>query len=274
MSEFISILEKACADVLHCPHCQGRFQTLGPEVVCDNRHVFQFTFPGYLNMFHEPINNDCSEHFFTLNKTLVDEGCFASLEAVLVKTILSITNHKKNLVIIDAGCGEGTLFSGILLSLRWEGINVKAIGMDRSMEAITHAVTQEQKATWIVAGPTRLPVQNGSVDVILNTMCAANYDEFNRVLKPGGWLLKTVSGSPGTAEESTSMQDEAGSLEHIRKTFAGHMFLRYAKRVHSTRQIRDSRAIRNFPQSGYAPKAEKATDQDTINFTLFVGQKA
>ena len=278
MSLIVSSIERTCAQVLHCPQCQGSFQIADREVVCINGHDFPLASAGYLNLLQQPVTGICNEKSITANRTMAEQGFFALLEAALVKTILSITNHKSELVILDAGCGEGSLLSGVLLSLRWEGINVKAIGIDNTREAIRHAANHEQEVGWIVADISHLPVQNASVDIILNTMCPANYSEFNRVLKPDGWLIKTVPNREHLSElRPVSIHEDPGD-ENVQRMFEAHMNLRFSKRISETRciDVTDKILLCDMSLINTQPadhEISAAIDTCSIDFTLLVGQK-
>ncbi|RYY30615.1 MAG: methyltransferase domain-containing protein [Chitinophagaceae bacterium] len=278
MSLIIPSIERTCAEVLHCPHCQGSFQIADGVVVCMNGHDFPLASAGYLNLLQQPVSDICNEKSLTANRTVAEQGFFAVLEAALVKTILSITNHKSELVILDAGCGEGSLLSGVLLSLRWEGINVKAIGIDNTREAIRHAANLEQEVGWIVADIAQLPVQNDSVDIILNTICPANYSEFNRVLKPGGWLIKTIPNRGHLSElRPMSIHEDPGN-ENLQSTFEAHMNLSFSKRISETRcvDVTDKMLLFDMSLVDTQPadyEISAAIDRCSIDFTLLVGQK-
>ncbi len=45
---------------------------------------------------------------------------------------------------------------------------------------------------WLVADLANIPLSDSTVDAILNVFTPANYDEFKRVLKPGGMLVKVI----------------------------------------------------------------------------------
>jgi len=47
----------------------------------------------------------------------------------------------------------------------------------------------------MVADLTRIPLQKGSIDVLLNILTSANYEEFQRVLSKDGIIIKVVPGN-------------------------------------------------------------------------------
>ena len=62
--------------------------------------------------------------------------------------------------------------------------------MDLSTAAIALATDHPVSAVWCVGDLCRLPLLDASMDVVLDVLSPAAYDDFRRVLRPGGLLLK------------------------------------------------------------------------------------
>lgn len=54
------------------------------------------------------------------------------------------------------------------------------------------ATNHAASAFWCVADLTNLPFAPASFDTILNLFSPSNYQEFDRILKPGGQVIKVV----------------------------------------------------------------------------------
>ncbi len=54
-----------------------------------------------------------------------------------------------------------------------------------------------------------LPLLDNSIDILLNLLSPANYQEFARVLKPGGLLIKVIPGSEYLKEVRQALQIQA-----------------------------------------------------------------
>lgn len=68
-------------------------------------------------------------------------------------------------------------------------------GTDISKFALRTAARREREAEFAVASSYRLPLAEGSVDILLNCFSPLALEEFRRVLRPGGTFLYVVPGA-------------------------------------------------------------------------------
>ena len=66
------------------------------------------------------------------------------------------------------------------------------IGIDLAKEGIAAASKAYPGIIWSVADLAAMPFADAQIDAILNILSPANYAEFNRLLKPGGIVVKVV----------------------------------------------------------------------------------
>ncbi len=101
-------------------------------------------------------------------------------------------------IVLDVGCGDGMRTLANLAG-------VDRIGLDLSSRQLELAAENVPEAHLIQGEMTRLPLAANAVDAITayhavfhvpQTEHPAVYDEFARVLQPGGRLLATVGSSP------------------------------------------------------------------------------
>lgn len=97
----------------------------------------------------------------------------SSLERELLRLLYAEYSVNDTLILLNTGLAWQELFSNILLCMRWDRYPHQAIDMTTDTE--------------------QLPVSNSSVHVVLNTLCGCSFEEFHRILKPGGLLLRTIS---------------------------------------------------------------------------------
>ncbi|MCC4306975.1 methyltransferase domain-containing protein [Alcanivorax marinus] len=94
---------------------------------------------------------------------------------------------------LDAGCGEGHYLRE-LARLADGKPPLALLGVDISKPAVLAAAKQDKRARWVVGSNARLPVLSATLDRLLCLFGFPMYDEFARVLKPGGLLLQVDAG--------------------------------------------------------------------------------
>ena len=67
-------------------------------------------------------------------------------------------------------------------------------GTDISKFALRAAARREREVEFAVASSYRLPLESESLDVLLNCFSPLALEEFQRVLRPGGWFFYVVPG--------------------------------------------------------------------------------
>ena len=101
------------------------------------------------------------------------------------------------------------------------------IGLDLAKDGIQCAARGGGEERWIVADLASIPLADHAADVIVNVFTPANYAEFSRVLKPGGWLIKVVPAANhmrelrGLVQEHLARKtfDDHGVAEHMERSF-------------------------------------------------------
>jgi 23S rRNA (guanine745-N1)-methyltransferase len=95
---------------------------------------------------------------------------------------------KSPVTVLDAGCGEGYYLH--YLSEHHRGpLNI--IGFDISKWAVQRAA-RRCHGTWMVASNKNIPLVDSSVDVVLEMFGFPDYASFERILAPGGRLIRVT----------------------------------------------------------------------------------
>lgn len=178
--------------IFQCPICKQGFSYTDRQLQCNNKHSFDFSHSGYVNFLCKPVKQSYSKQLFKSRRKVVEENFFSALELHIINIISDLYKDKDDIVILDAGCGEGGVFSNILSALHNKGLRTSSIGIDIAKEGISYASKKFEKTIWLVSDISNIPVKDNSVDIILNTLTPANYLEFYRILKPQGIIVKTV----------------------------------------------------------------------------------
>ncbi len=176
------------APKLRCPLCSAPLHAEQASLACDRGHRFDISAKGFLTLVPNvsPLKG-YDAAFFESRARIMASGLY---DDVLTHIVSALSHLPAASFIMDAGCGEGHYAKAIQQQL---GHNV--IGIDHSKDAIRIAARGGNPVRWLVADLAHMPLVNDSVHGIVNVFTPANYNEFARVLVPGGMLLKVVPGS-------------------------------------------------------------------------------
>lgn len=171
-------------DLFQCPVCKENFKEVSNQgVVCNNNHRFDLSKKGTLHLLLKGGQNDYDKSMLSSRKALADTGFFHPILDALMMHI------PQDATVLDVGCGEGSH----LHYLSEQGLTGKKIGFDISKDAIQLAAAHFfEDAFWCVADLAQSPFAEHQFDAILNIFSPSHYQEFNRVLKPGGRVYKVV----------------------------------------------------------------------------------
>ncbi|HEM3694989.1 TPA: methyltransferase domain-containing protein [Streptococcus suis] len=171
-----------------CPHCG---QTLGLDLNslrCPNRHTFDIARQGYVNLAPQ-VKQSANYHksSFENRQAFLEAGYYDHLYEALEGKIAELGLRS----VLDIGCGEG-FYSRKLA----EKMDLDILAFDISKDSILLAARTDRTKSvkWFVGDLTKLPIQDKTIDGILDIFSPANYQEFARVLKVGGAILKLVPG--------------------------------------------------------------------------------
>lgn len=178
-------LLKEYASLLTCPICKADTMVIEGVFSCLNGHNFDISKKGYVNLFGRPSDDShYDKELFTARRKVFESGFFKTLTDL----ISSISYDSK--IILDAGCGEGSILSTITSN----DDKIKRIGVDISKISISQASDLTDDILFLVADLAHIPLKDSSCDCIINILSPANYSEFARLLKSEGKLIKVIPG--------------------------------------------------------------------------------
>lgn len=278
------------SQIFRCPICKEKMGVHEfKDMVCGKGNNFNIARKGYINFLLKAVKTDYDKDMFHSRSIIHGSGFFDPLLDTLSNSIINGI-HKKDLSevnILDAGCGHGSHIGQIIGNLRQRiDKDIKGFGVDISKEGITLASKQYFDILWCVADLTNLPFASRGFDVILNILSPANYDEFHRVLKDDGILIKVVPGKDylkelrsifyeGTDKEEYS-NDEVVKLYSKKFKVLDIIELKYIHRIDKEVLIH---LIRMTPLSWMVTheKIKKAKDMNIDNigveFLIIIGRK-
>ena len=234
------------ASLFCCPLCKQSFKVQGSSLVCKNKHTYNVAKKGHVNFVPGQKPLKYTQELFLARGRVFDQGFYTP---VLEKIQTIIENYRKaqkvpHLNIVDAGCGQG-YYSKRLADNPFNTV----VGFDLSSDAIALAASGAHQALFMVADITNIPVANQSQDVVLDILTQANYKEFQRILKPGGIIIKVIPGEDYLIEIrrllAGSIQKDDHSDESVINHFQAHHPLNEITGVHYTLPI-DSNQAQDF----------------------------
>ncbi|MGQ7345129.1 putative RNA methyltransferase [Streptococcus suis] len=171
-----------------CPHCGQALGLDQSSLRCPNRHTFDIAKQGYVNLAPQ-VKQSANYHksSFENRQAFLEAGYYDHLYEALEGKIAELGLQS----VLDIGCGEG-FYSRKLA----EKMDLDILAFDISKDSILLAARSDSSKSvkWFVGDLTKLPIQDKTIDGILDIFSPANYQEFARVLKVGGAILKLVPG--------------------------------------------------------------------------------
>ncbi|HEM5941728.1 TPA: methyltransferase domain-containing protein [Streptococcus suis] len=207
-----------------CPHCGQALGLDQSSLRCPNRHTFDIAKQGYVNLAPQ-VKQSANYHksSFENRQAFLEAGYYDHLYAVLEGKIAELGLCS----VLDIGCGEG-FYSRKLA----EKMDLDILAFDISKDSILLAAKSDRTKSvkWFVGDLTKLPIQDKTIDGILDIFSPANYQEFARVLKAGGAILKLVPGPNHLKELRHLAKDQLRKESYDNQDIVDH-FKSYMGRV-------------------------------------------
>ena len=170
--------------IFACPIC-SEAMTISEEgkMSCPVNHSFDVAKQGYINLMHRPATTMYSKELFEARQAIIVSGLYDKLQQKIAQLI-----GTQAPIILDTGCGEGSHLHRICNMSE----NAVGVGIDIAKEGIIAAAKNYNEQIWCVGDLANSPYNVGTFDTILNILSPANYEEFKRLLKSGGNVIKVV----------------------------------------------------------------------------------
>ena len=208
----------ASATAFACPICQENLTLLVTSLKCSNRHSFDLAKFGYVNLapqIKQSTNYD-KENF--QNRQQILESGFYQVILEVVSDLLS--NSKNAKTILDIGCGEG--FYSRKLQERHPDKTFYAFDISKASVQIAAKSEPNWAINWFVGDLAHLPIQDASMDILLDIFSPANYGEFHRVLSKNGILIKVIPTENHLKEIRQKVQDQLTKKDYSNQDIKNH----------------------------------------------------
>lgn len=268
--------------MLICPVCAAPLTHCGRTMKCPNGHSFDLAANGYCNLLTgsrggKYIGDD--REMVAARRRFLESGAYAPLRDALCHLLLSLTEGRAGLSLLDAGCGEGYYTSAAAAALSEAGRLKQAVGADISKTATRYAAGKDPSVRYVTANSYHLPVADGTADLILSLFAPAPAEEFLRILAPGGLVVRAVPGADHLWELKQAIYDEPYRNREDKHRLPGfyerdRVRVEYRFSMESSDAIRDLFSMtpyaRRTPRQGRERMAELKRLDVTFSFLLLV----
>ena len=208
----------AAATAFACPICQENLTLVESSLKCSNRHSFDLAKFGYINLapqIKQSANYD--KENFQNRQQILEAGFY---QAILDAVSDLLANSKNAKTILDIGCGEG--FYSRKLQERHPDKTFYAFDISKDSVQIATKSEPNWAVNWFVGDLSRLPLQDASMDILLDLFSPANYGEFRRVLSKDGILIKVIPTKNHLKEIRQKVQDQLTNKDYSNQDIKNH----------------------------------------------------
>lgn len=181
-----------------CPVCGKPLERNERQYLCKNRHSFDISAKGYVNLL---LTNHMNAKLPGDNKLMVnarrrflEKGFYSCLADSAADTAAEQLNGS---VVLDAGCGEGYYTEYIFHRLHQIQADLSAFAVDISKAACAAAAGRfkgDMSVSIAAASVFRLPFADESIDLLVTMFSPYCGSEYRRVLKSSGRMIMAIPG--------------------------------------------------------------------------------
>ena len=268
---------KSCSCFI-CPLCsRPLILNSAGSFLCSSGHCFDLSSKGYINFVPNQKQQKYHKDLFLSRRNIFEAGFYIPVLQAVENCVKSFRTNKKAQLLLDVGCGEGYYSRSLSLP------SCHIIGMDISRDAIAIAARQAPELHYMVADLAHIPLVSGCVDILLDILTPAHYQEFSRVLKNDGLLLKVIPGSSYLREirslAAARLNHPAYSNKSVVEHFCHHWNVLHRETLLYTLPVSPAQAldfIRMTPMTfGIGPESLDPSQlkQITIHLEILAGKK-
>lgn len=230
-----------------CPLCQKSLSIRKPaSFVCEGGHCFDFSKKGYINFAPQQKQTKYDKSLFECRRSVLEDGFYDPLLLTLGQIIsdLTPTARASALRVLDAGCGDG-FYTRRLATL----VPATYLGLDLERDAVALASGCDPSGLYLVGNLAALPIADSAIDVVLNILTPANYEQFERVLAGGGSVIKVIPGRGYLAQIRSLLgkhfEEKAHTSQDVVNYLGKHLSITARHHVQVTHSVTPDQA-KNF----------------------------
>ena len=227
----------AAASAFACPICQENLTLIETSLKCSNRHSFDLAKFGYVNL--APQIKQSANYYkenFQNRQEILEAGFYQTILETISDLLARLETAK---TILDIGCGEG--FYSRKLQESHPDKTFYAFDISKDSVQIATKCEPNWAVNWFVGDLARLPIQDASMDILLDIFSPANYGEFRRVLSKDGILIKVIPTENHLKEIRQMVQDQLTKKDYsnqdIKEHFQEHFSIQSSQIASLTKPI-------------------------------------
>lgn len=249
-----------------CPVCGEELAEQERLYKCEKGHCYDKSKFGYVNLLQSQ-KSSAKRHgddrvMVRARRDFLSGGYYGFLLDFLCK----ITDKylQNGAAVLDAGCGECYYSAALKSFLAENGKNAFFAGVDISKDALEFASKRKCNIPFAVASLFDLPFADESFDAVLNIFSPEAYDEFHRVLKKGGFLIRVIPLEKHLFDLKAAIYDKPYLNEVPSAEIADFKFVK-SSQIKAQIRLDSNEAVQNlFKMTPYYYKTGK-DDQQKIN---------
>lgn len=244
----------------------------GHALACASGHSFDLARAGYVNLLQPQDRKSRAAG----DPPEAVEARHALLTSGVGRTLIDGVSREAtarlppSATVVDLGAGTGALLASIAAR-----VTTDAVGIDLSVAAMTHAARAHPTLTWVVANADRrLPLRDGSIDLVVSMHGRRNPAECARVLASSGVLMVIVPAVHDLRELRAAIGSRAveedrapGVIADYERTFT----LAHRSRIEERHRL-ERTALRHLLRATYRGErrsvAERVESLETLDVTL------
>lgn len=242
-----------------CPVCGQPLEKEEKRYVCPKQHSYDRSAAGYVHLL--PANQKNSllpgddKNMASARNRFLSGGWYRPLRDAMASMV--VRHLPQNGVVFDSGCGEGYYTTGVREALAQQGIQAAVTGIDISKFSLRWAAKRDREIEFAVASAFHLPIPDHSVDFLINCFSPMSLEEFQRVIRPGGYYLYVVPAPRHLWELKAAVYDTPYENEEQRIRYEGFAY-ETVQRVEDRVHLPNGETIRDlFGMTPYAWKTPK-----------------